>query len=227
MEETAVVDLKTLSPGELARHFRKPDGDVGIAVAEYMNRLNQSATKAAYRRLELSDAHHVLEIGFGNGGLVPLLLSMAQDIRYSGADISPTMVGEALVANRALTESGRADFRLASVEALPFSDAEFDRVVGINTLYFWPDPQQAFAEIRRVLKPNGSVLLACITPETAATVATMKKEFDVNIYSETEIIQFHRDAGFSTVGVEIYTEVAHRFDGTPFTRSYFFSVARC
>jgi ubiquinone/menaquinone biosynthesis C-methylase UbiE len=190
-----------------------------------MNGLNQSVTEAAYRRLELSTAHRVLEIGFGNGGLISLLMNLAQDIRYSGVDISPTMMSEAPVANRALVESGRARFHLASVDSLPFGDAEFDRVVGVNTLYFWPDIPKAFAEIRRVLKPGGSVLLACITPETAATVPTMRKELGVNIYSESEIAQFHRNAGFPNVVTEIYTEVAHRFDGTPFTRNYIFSIA--
>lgn len=225
LEEMAVVNLKDLSPEELARQFRSPDGEVGIAVADYMNGLNRSVTEAAYRRLGLSGMHHVLEIGYGNGGLVPLLMSLAQDIRYSGVDVSPTMVGEALAANRALVESGRADFQLASVDSLPFGDAVFDRVIGINTLYFWADIPLAFGEIRRVLKPDGLVLLACITPETAVTLPTMKKELGVNIYSVAEIVQFHREGGLQNATTEIHSEVARRFDGTLFTRDYIFSIA--
>jgi len=222
-----MVDLTALPPDQMARHLGKPDSEIGIAVSEYMNHVNHALSEAAYRRLGVADAHHVLEIGFGNGRLVPVLMGMAEGIRYAGADISPTMVDEAIAANRALVDAGRADIRLASVDALPFGDAAFDRAVGINTLYFWPDPVRGLAELRRVLKPEGPLLLACVCPETAATSPFMKEEFGFAIRSGPQIVELHRAAGFSDVTIEPYSEIGRRMDGTPYPpRHYLFSIAR-
>ena len=221
-----MVDVSALPPQELARHLGNPESTTGIAVGEYMNRVNRALSEAAYRRLELSNAHHVLEIGFGNGQLIPLLTGMAEGVRYAGADISRTMVEAAIAANRALVEAGRADIRLASVDALPFADAQFDRAVGVNTLYFWPDAVRGLTELRRVLKPQGLVVLACVSPETAAGSPVMKKEFGMAIHGETELIELHRVAGFSEVTTEAYEEIARRLDGTPYRRKYIFTIAR-
>ncbi len=220
------MDLTALSPAELARHLGNPEADTGIAVAEYMNRMNRALTEAAYRRLQVADGHRVLEVGLGNGRLVPLLMKMADGVHYAGADISSTMVDEAIVANRTLVDAGRADIRLASVDALPFSNATFDRAVGINTLYFWPDPVRGLTELRRVLRPEGILLLACICPESAATLPAMKQEFGFALHDGPRIMELHRAAGFADVVIEPYDEVRRRMDGTPYPRKYMISVAR-
>jgi SAM-dependent methyltransferase len=221
-----LVDVTKLPNEELARHLGNPESDTGIAVAEYMNRVNRTLSEAAYRRLEPADTAHVLEIGFGNGRLVPLLFGLADGIRYTGVDISGTMVDEAISANPALIDAGRAAFHRASVEALPFAEATFDRAVGVNTLYFWPDPRLGLAELRRVLKPEGLLLLACASPETAATSTTMKPELGFAIYDEAAILDLHSAAGFSDTTIEPYEEIGRRLDGTPYPRRYLFSIAR-
>lgn len=221
-----MVDVAALPPEVLAHHLGNPEGETGIAVGEHMNRINNALSEAAYRRLRVADGHCVLEIGFGNGRLVPLLVGMAQGVRYAGADISPTMVEEAIAANRALVKAGHADIRLASVDALPFADGAFDRAVGINTLYFWPDPVLGLTELRRVLRPEGLLLLACVHPDTAATSPTMRKEFGFAIYDEARIVDLHRAVGFSEVAIETYEEIGRRMDGTSYPRQYMFSIAR-
>ena len=39
-----------------------------------------------------------------------------------------------------------------SVEALPFADDGFDKIITVESFYFWPDPQENLKEVRRVLK---------------------------------------------------------------------------
>jgi tRNA G46 methylase TrmB len=75
----------------MARHLGRPDGEVGLAVSERLNRSNGNITAEAYRRLGLGAGMRVLEIGFGNGHLLPDLLRLAPNLLYSGIDISPTM----------------------------------------------------------------------------------------------------------------------------------------
>ena len=50
-------------------------------------------------------------------------------------------------------------FYQASVLALPFSDRTFDVVVCANAFHYFDNPQIALAEMRRVLQPNGKIII--------------------------------------------------------------------
>src|SRR4051812_18747292 len=99
-----------------------------------------------------------LEIGAGTGYFT---LNMLQDgvVREATAtDISPGML-DALQANA--TRVGVTVQTVAcDAEELPFADASFDVVLGHAVLHHLPDLDRAFAELRRVLRPGGTVLFA-------------------------------------------------------------------
>lgn len=58
-------------------------------------------------------------------------------------------------------EAGISDIeaRMADLEALPFQDAVFDRIVAVDIIQHVLNPQRVFAEFRRVLKPGGELLI--------------------------------------------------------------------
>lgn len=107
---------------------------------------------AALRRLCPS---RVLEIAAGTGALTRRL---AQDLpdgtTVVATDLSEPMLDYAM-------ELGTArpiEWRLADASSLPFPDAEFDAVVCQFGAMFFPDKAQAYAEVRRVLRPGGHFL---------------------------------------------------------------------
>lgn len=85
---------------------------------------------------------HVLEVGAGSG----LLQDRVQD--YTGLDISAT-------ARRYFHKP----FVQGDARAMPFRDGEFDAAWSIWVLEHVPNPEMALAEMRRVIKPNGLLLL--------------------------------------------------------------------
>lgn len=214
------MDVSKLAPAELASHLGNPRGEVGLAVGEFMNRVNMKLSEDAYRRLDLQRGDNVLEIGVGNGLFIDSLLQLAPDTRYTGVDISETMLTSAAQANPALVENGRVSLKLASVDDMPLDDASIDRAVTVNCIYFWPDPAKALQEIRRVLKPAGRLIVAAVSPETAATSPHFKLEHGFRIYDAEALEKMHREAGFASVSVDIYTETVKRPDGTPYPRKY-------
>jgi SAM-dependent methyltransferase len=218
------VDLKQLDLAVLARQLGNPEGEIGRAVGDYMSQHNAPVSAAASRRLGLEPGDRVLEVGFGNGKLLPALLAMAPDLAYAGIEISPTMVAEATAFNQALVEAGRADLRLASVDAIPFPAGTFDCAVAVNGIYFWPDPLAALRELHRVLRPDGVLVVAAITPEAAATLPIVRHGF--RIYDQHTLQDMHRQAGFRSSDVEIYRETTQRLDGGRHERSYHLSRAR-
>jgi ubiquinone/menaquinone biosynthesis C-methylase UbiE len=190
------------------------------AVGDYMNRINSRLTKAAYELLRLPPGGRVLEIGFGNGKLIGDLVGMATDLTYAGVDVSDTMVHEASENNRALIDEGRVKLRMATVDRLPFPKAAFDRTLAVNAIYFWPDQLSGLAEIRRVLRDDGFLVLASMTPETSAQSPTARPEYGFHVPDRNALELLHQQAGFKRVICDVYEEDAKRIDGTIFHRAY-------
>jgi ubiquinone/menaquinone biosynthesis C-methylase UbiE len=110
---------------------------------------------AAYRRRLVPAADgRVLEIGIGSGLNLPFY---GQDVsEVVGLDPSAPLLR---MAEREIRPSGRAVTMIkGSAEAIPLEDASFDTVVTTWTLCSIPDAPGALGEIRRVLKPSGSLL---------------------------------------------------------------------
>ena len=70
----------------------------------------------------------------------------------SGLDISPGLIG---IARERLPE---ADLREGDMEDLPFAEAAFDAVIGVNAFQFAGDPGRALREAARVLRPGGRLV---------------------------------------------------------------------
>ena len=158
-----MVDLSKLDPATMARHLGKPEGEIGRVLADSMAERNWPVYEAGFQRLAVQPGDRLFEVGFGNGKLVPRLLALAPGLTYAGIDFSETMVSEAEAFNQELIKAGRATFRLASVEAIPFAADAFDRALAVNTIYFLArpgpcacrDPPGA-APRRRPLCPGGA-----------------------------------------------------------------------
>jgi ubiquinone/menaquinone biosynthesis C-methylase UbiE len=220
-----MIDLADLTPAERARQLGRPEGEVGSAIAERLNAVNRGVNEAVFRRLGLKRGHWVLEVGFGNGRLLPVLMRQAEDIRYAGIDISGTMVEEASRHNHALVAAGHAAFHHAPAEAIPLPDGAFDRAFAVAVVYFWAEPVKALAEVRRVLRPGGVSIVASLRPETAASMDFARPEFGFRVRDEGTLVGMHREAGFRRVVAEPYEQVVMRPDGSTWPLRGFLVVA--
>jgi ubiquinone/menaquinone biosynthesis C-methylase UbiE len=203
----------------------KPEGELGIAIAEFMNHNNGPIIDAVYRRLRMQTDQIVLEIGFGNGHTVTLLMQQAERLTYIGIDIAEAMVAEATAFNQCLVTLGRAKFHLASAEAIPCEDASIDRCCAINVVYFWSDPIRVFSEVHRVLRPGGCSITAGVDRTTAAEAPFTRAEYGFRVREPDELIDLHRAAGFDEIEVESFEYIAKRPDGSPWPRHHHLVIA--
>jgi ubiquinone/menaquinone biosynthesis C-methylase UbiE len=96
----------------------------------------------------------VLEVAIGTGLNLP---HYPADVAITGIELSPAMLA---IARQRATGLGRdVDLREGDAEHLPFDDASFDTVVCALSLCTIPSPRAAVAEMRRVLRPGGRLLL--------------------------------------------------------------------
>jgi SAM-dependent methyltransferase len=99
----------------------------------------------------------VLEVGCGLGGALMTIAAANPAGRYVGIDLSENMVAEA---RRSANEVGvAAEFRTGDATVLDFADDEFDAVRAERVLQWLPDPQAAVAEMIRVTRPGGRIVL--------------------------------------------------------------------
>lgn len=224
MTDPAQCVLASLTLAEHAEQLRKPEGEIGLAVAERLNSTNRQGNLRVIELLQLETGHHVLEIGFGNGRTVPDVFAQAEGVRYAGIDISSTMVEEAARFNAGFVAAGRACFHLGSAEHLPFVDASFDCVFSTGVIHFWAYPAGALAEVRRVLRPGGTSQMACLYPRNAPDFA--RPEYGFHLRDDAEWNSLHRAAGFAEVSSQIVALEMIDPEGKSITRYGIYVTAR-
>jgi ubiquinone/menaquinone biosynthesis C-methylase UbiE len=119
-------------------------------------------------------AGDTLEVGIGTGLNLPFY---GQQARLTGIDYSPDML--ALARQRAARLGREADLREADALALPFPDASFDTVVCTFTLCAVPDDRKAVAEMTRVLRPGGLLLVAVHVAASAWPLRAVQRALDL------------------------------------------------
>jgi ubiquinone/menaquinone biosynthesis C-methylase UbiE len=98
----------------------------------------------------------VLDIGCGTGEFERLLLTENPQQMITGVDISEEML---LVAKQKCRAYPNVSFQTASASALPFANNSFDVIVSASAFHYFDDPETALKEMRRVVKPDGKVVI--------------------------------------------------------------------
>lgn len=102
-------------------------------------------------RENLNRDMNVLELACGTGLLSKKLAGKVRLLEAT--DFSEAMIRQA----RGKKHSARLHFSVQDATDLPYAPATFDAVVIANALHIMPAPEQALSEIRRVLKPGGTL----------------------------------------------------------------------
>lgn len=139
--------------------FALPHGIGGWLAGWLMTRTNQQMYRWAVDLLAVQPEDHLLEIGFGTGSIVAMLIQAAHRGLVAGVDPSELMLQQAIRRNRAAQRSGRVDLRLGTASSLPFAAHSFDKICAVNSFQLWQSPQTDLQEVRRVLKPGGLLLI--------------------------------------------------------------------
>jgi SAM-dependent methyltransferase len=136
----------------------------------------------------------VLEVGCGPGRYVAMLASMGFDV--VGVDPIPYPTWEMIKSHRQVELADKV-----FAEDLPFPDASFDHVACIAALLYFNDAKRSLAEIRRVLKPGGRVVIRSVSRWTLHNLI-MGRPLDPatrNHYTMAEFVKLAEDAGLPVV----------------------------
>jgi demethylmenaquinone methyltransferase/2-methoxy-6-polyprenyl-1,4-benzoquinol methylase len=115
---------------------------------------NEQMRDEAVAMLELTADDRVLDVGCGTGFATVALLEETDDVH--GLDQSVHQL------EQAWAKLGKHDpvrFTMGDAERLPYADDSFDAVWSSGSIEYWPNPVDALAEFRRVVRPGGQVLV--------------------------------------------------------------------
>ena len=146
------------------RYWNTVAGPRWVAAPGFRERRNQESTALLLARLDLRGGESVLEIGCGTGALtVPLAEAVGGHGRVVAVDISEPMLG---AARQRVRDSGLGNITLLLGDAQVFElePAAFDLATSRMGVMFFGDPEAAFRNIGKALKPGGRLVFACWAP---------------------------------------------------------------
>lgn len=183
------------------QNARRPDKTIGGTL--FLNMMNKAHFKCAmwgFSQIDVKTCHRVLDIGCGGGKNIRSIIELAPDSTVYGIDYSAASVEKSIRMNKTGIRDGRVEIREASVEAIPYESNQFDLVTAFETIYFWPDIEENFREVARIVCKGGTFLV-CNEAQRPEGNERWLKLIDMKIYTGKEIKNAMEKAGFISVEI--------------------------
>jgi len=163
-----------------------------------------ATTRETLRRMPMTPAARVLDVGCGTGELLMRLRAKYPDAWLTGLDPVAEMLD---VARDKL--SGKEDLRIGYADSLPWASSSFDVVVSCNMFHYISHPIEALREMARVIRPGGALVLTDWCDDYLACrvcnlYLRLTNRAFYKTYRQAECLDLLRRAGFKNVALETY-----------------------
>lgn len=173
-ELTEVMDRKQKLAMAIRSQFMRPRSFAGWLVGWEMalRSSNRKRNVWAVGLLGVEPTDRVLEIGFGPGIAIRELSRRATHGLVCGVDHSEIMVRQATKRNREAVRAGRVDLRCGSAEHLPAFEEPFDKILAVNNMGMWREPDERLKELYSLMRPGGRIAIVSQPRCPGATAET-------------------------------------------------------
>ena len=113
------------------------------------------------KELELAPGSSLLDVGCGAGQIA--IPAARAGVRVTGLDLAPNQIAQARL--RAEQEGLKVQLDEGDAESMPYPDGQFDTVVSLFGAMFAPRPERVAAELLRVTRSGGRIVMANWMPE--------------------------------------------------------------
>lgn len=163
-----------------------------------------ATVQATLKRITIRDQASVLDLGCGTGVLLQRLTKQYPTAKLSGLDTSAAML--------AIAQQKRLDsvqLQTGAADQLPFPEHHFDLVISTSAFHYFQNPEKAFQEIRRVLKPQGQLTLTDWCRDYLSINCLDRwlhwvDDAHVRAYTIDELQKMLTDGGFDATSIDRY-----------------------
>lgn len=177
----------------------KPHGGEGVETIKNMNENHQPISEFAFKCVDVGTNDRILDIGCGGGVNIEKFLKLT-DNNVDGIDYSDVSVKESAKRNQKAIGDKRCRIIQADVSKMPIDDEVYDLVSAFETIYFWPDIENTFKEVLRIIKPGGQFMIAQGTdgnhPDDEKWLNSVE---GMTVYTASELEKYLLNAGFGSV----------------------------
>ncbi len=180
----------------------KPEGIGGKIMVNMMNAGHSSMAEWGFTHMEIQSDNVCLDIGCGGGANVKKLLVKTPYGKVIGIDYSEVSVIKSSKINKAEIENKHCEILQGNVMKLPFRKETIDIITAFETIYFWPDINEAFKQVYRVLKVSGTFMICNESNgENSKEEKWTKIIQGMKIYNSEQIKKSLEDAGFTDIKI--------------------------
>ena len=203
-----MAESRPLSEEEITKigNPAKPTGEAGSQMLERMNDSHYEVTGWALDFFHFTDTDNILDIGCGGGRTLHRMSERSRRGKLTGVDYSPVSVEESRKYNAEDITSGKMNILQGSVDQLPLPDDSFDRIITVESFYFWPDAVKDLKEVRRVLKEGGQFILVADIynrDDLPASAVEHIREYDMRNPTLDEFRSYFEQAGFRDITIHL------------------------
>lgn len=165
-----------------------------------------------FRQMPLKPGMRVLELGCGNGALwLENLSHIPSEISILLSDSSEGMVRE--VQHR-LSEDQRFSFQTIDMDQIPYPDQSFDLVIANHVLFYSADLEHTLKEIRRVVKPEGTLSASTYGAKHMKEITQLVQEFnpEIRLAAENLYDQFGLENGEAILKPYFGSVISRRYE---------------
>ena len=146
--------------------LKHPTGFLGSLMGWLMAIVNDEPNRLAIDALAPGPNDQVLELGFGSGWALRTIAARTPGGQVFGVDQSERMLEQAANMNQAAIAAGRVRLVQGKFSPLPWIDCTFNKILVVNAAYFFDSDGNDAAEVFRVLKPGGRLVVYVTARET-------------------------------------------------------------
>lgn len=204
-------EINMLIMGLLSKFFsnaRKPEGFLGKLMVNGMNGGGHAAmANWALAMVTIGRDDRILDIGCGGGANIARLLQRTLQGSVTGIDFSLVSVRKSTKVNAKAIQEGRCKVLEGNVANLPFHEGSFDMVTAFETIYFWPDIEHCFNEVKKVLKPGGQFVIVNESDGSGEMDAKWESMIEgMHTYTPEEVRHHLTNVGFRDLNITVNEE---------------------
>ena len=170
---------------------------------EKMERHHRVITEKTIRLMDLGPGERVLDLGCGSGWATRLLARLGGEGpegfgQVVGLDLSDEIIRQARAASK---DFDNILYVWGSAQQIPWEENFFDKVLSVESFYYYPDQDRALSELFRVMAPQGRlfILINLYQDNPYSLEWVDKLKVPVHVRSEAEYVELLRKHAFAKV----------------------------